>query len=60
MVATVTGLGGQGGERRQPRPGGSNQKDPTFFRSISIPDKDHRENAGIGVKRLLKEDFVLE
>ena len=32
MAATVTGLGGQGGERRQPRPGGSNTEDVSYFR----------------------------
>ena len=31
MVATVTGLGGQGDERRQPRLGGCNPEDPSFF-----------------------------
>jgi len=32
MVTTVTGLGGQGDERRQPRLGGCDQEDTSFFR----------------------------
>jgi len=35
MVVTVTGLGGQGGERRQPRLGGSNPEDASYFRRRS-------------------------
>ena len=31
MAATVTWLGGQGDERRQPRLGGSNPEDTSFF-----------------------------